>query len=163
MLTPVDILNQEFRKSLRGYNEDEVDAFLEKVGRDYERLYRENLDLKEQLQQKDNQLQQYRQLEETLQNTLVLAQKSSDDLKRNAEKEADLILREARAKAEEMVAQAGKKMEKLLQEYEALQRQLQVYKTQLRSFLKAQLELVDAQPESVRLELAAAQEEDKVV
>lgn len=159
-LTPLDIMNKEFRKSIRGYSEEEVDSFLEQVGRDFERLYRENLDIKEQLQQKDSQIQQYRQLEETLQNTLVLAQKSSEDLKRNAEKEAELVLREAQAKADQLLAQAQKRLEWFLKDYEAMQRQVQVQRTQLRSFLKAQLDLVDAQPETIQLEAAATQELD---
>ena len=65
MLTPVDINNKEFRRAMRGYHEDEVDKFLDQLARDYEQSLRKNQDLEEALRQKEAQIKQYRNLEET--------------------------------------------------------------------------------------------------
>ena len=59
MLTPMDIHNKEFKRSFRGYNEDEIDDFLDQVVNDYERLYRENERLKNEVAQQKESLAQY--------------------------------------------------------------------------------------------------------
>jgi cell division initiation protein len=102
-LTPLDIRHKEFKRGLRGYVDGEVDEFLDEVADEFERLFKENIELGEQVDSLEERVDQYRNLEETLQKTLVSAQKSAEELKVNAEKEAQLILREAEMKAREMV------------------------------------------------------------
>lgn len=88
MLTPMDIHNREFKKGLRGYKESEVDEFLDLVVADYEKLTRENERLKEQLRYNDKELNHYRNLERNLQDTLVVAQKTADEVVSSAKKNA---------------------------------------------------------------------------
>jgi cell division initiation protein len=102
-LTPLDIRHKEFKRGLRGYGDSEVDEFLDEVADEFERLFKENIELGEQVESLQERVDQYRNLEETLQKTLVSAQKSAEELKVNAEKEAQLILREAEMKARQMV------------------------------------------------------------
>jgi cell division initiation protein len=102
-LTPLDIRHKDFKRGLRGYVDSEVDEFLDEVADDFERLFKENIELGEQMESLQERVDQYRNLEETLQKTLVSAQKSAEELKANAEKEAQLILREAEMKARQMV------------------------------------------------------------
>ena len=99
MLTPLDIQNKEFRRRLRGYCENEVDEFLDQILEDYEMLYRQNASLKDEVSRLKEETDRYQNLEETLRNTLVLAQKAADETRANAQKEADLIRAEAQAKA----------------------------------------------------------------
>ena len=66
MLTPMDIHNKDFKRSFRGYNEDEIDDFLDKVVNDYEKLFRENDRLKEELARAKKDNEQYQQLEQNL-------------------------------------------------------------------------------------------------
>jgi cell division initiation protein len=73
MITPLEIQNKEFRRGIRGYKEDEVDEFLDKIILDYEKLYKENLELKDNLEGMHHQLEQYREIEETLKKTLIMA------------------------------------------------------------------------------------------
>ena len=143
MLTPLDIHNKEFKKSLRGYEINEVDDFLDEVIKDFESLYKENLDLKEQRQvQKDN-LNRYKDMEDTLQSTMFLAQKMAEEAKRNAEKEAELIIWEARKKAEQIIAGAEEHItenSKKLESIRSYERQLMI---KLKTFLKTQLDTLD--------------------
>ena len=88
MLTPMDIHNREFKKALRGYKESEVDEFLDIVVADYEKLLRENERLKEQVRYTDKELTHYRNLEKNLQDTLVVAQKTADEVVSSAKKNA---------------------------------------------------------------------------
>jgi DivIVA domain-containing protein len=81
MITPLEIQNKEFRRGIRGYKEDEVDEFLDKIILDYEKLYKENLELKDNLEGMHHQLEQYREIEETLKKTLIMAQNAAKIVK----------------------------------------------------------------------------------
>ncbi|HHY05821.1 MAG TPA: DivIVA domain-containing protein [Clostridia bacterium] len=143
MLTPLDIHNREFRRGLRGYDVDEVDEFLDEVIRDFEALYKENLELKETIQKKEENINRYKELEQTLQDTLVLAQQTGEEAKQNAKKEAELIIWEAQKKAEQIynevqeeILAATKKLERMRN----LEKQLYV---RMKSFLLTQLESME--------------------
>lgn len=142
-LTPLDIHNKEFSKAFRGYNEEEVDEFLDEIVRDYEVIYKDNVNLKEMLANKDSNIGQYKDLEETLKKTLVVAQQTSEDIKANASREAEVILHEARLKAEQLIAAAEEKGHDLVKSYESLQKQAQQLRVKLRSFLQSQLAMID--------------------
>ncbi|HWI54708.1 MAG TPA: DivIVA domain-containing protein [Desulfobacteria bacterium] len=142
-MTPLDIHNKEFRKAFRGYEEQEVDEFLDLVVREYERLYKENIDLKEALAAKDSNIGQYKDLEDTLKKTLVVAQKTADDMKDNAVREAEVIVGEARLKAEKIILEAGEKARTALLDYENIRKQSLEFKVRFRTLLRSQLELVE--------------------
>ena len=88
---------------MRGYADVEVDEFLDEVADEYERLFKENIDLNERVESLQEKIAQYKRIEETLQKTLISAQASAEELKQNATKEAQLILRDAELKARQMV------------------------------------------------------------
>jgi len=106
-LTPLDIQHKEFRRALRGYNEEDVDSFLDEVVKEFERLFNENIELKERLEKAEEKLKQYEGLEQTLQKTLLTAQQAAEDIQNNAKKEAELIIKEAEVKAKELVQQVA--------------------------------------------------------
>ncbi|MCL4439799.1 MAG: DivIVA domain-containing protein [Firmicutes bacterium] len=154
VMAPLDLRNREFRKAFRGYVEEEVDGFLELVITDYEDLYRENLSLREQLAQKEDNISHYRHLEETLKSTLVVAQKTAEDVRSAAEKESmallanarrevELLLKEAEAKAETVIKDAQERAKAIVQEYGEIQKQAHMFKVSLRSLLQAQIELLN--------------------
>ena len=91
MLTPLEIQNHEFKKSFRGYNENEVDEFLDRIVADYEKLLRENEKLKEKSGANDRELTHYKGLEQNLQDTLMVAQKTAEDVLNSARKNAKEI------------------------------------------------------------------------
>jgi len=144
LLTPLDIHNKEFKKGLRGYDVDEVDEFLDEVIKDFEVLYKENLDLKEQLENQKDSLERYKEMEETLQNTMVLAQKMAEEAKRNADKEAELIIWEARKKAEQIIAEADYKIVESSRKLEAIRSYEKQLLIKLKTFLQTQLETLES-------------------
>jgi len=105
-LTPLDIHHKEFRNALRGYSPEEVDDFLDEVADEFERLFKENIDLNEKLDAASARVREYGALEHTLQATLVSAQTSAEDIKSRAAAEADRMVREAEAKAAEIIGTA---------------------------------------------------------
>ena len=139
MLTPMDIRNTEFKKGFRGYNEEEVDMFMDKIVADYEKQYRENIELKEKLNTINDRLESYSEMEKTLQSTLIVAQRTSEDIVTNARKEAELIIREAEEKRKSIMNQANTDV---IDQIEELRKQLQIFKTRYRTFLEAELESI---------------------
>ena len=79
MITPIEIQNKEFRRSFRGYNEEEVDEFLKIVTTDFETLYKENMDLQEKIKLYQEQVSRYKSIEDTLNATLITAQSAAED------------------------------------------------------------------------------------
>lgn len=142
-LTPLEIHNKEFRKTFRGYSEEEVDEFLDEIVRDMELHIRENTQLREDLSQARQRLDQYQTIESTLQSTLVVAQQSAEDLKANARKEAELIVQEARDEAERIIAAARGQEAILLSALQDAQRDYAVFRSKIRSTLLAQLDLMN--------------------
>ena len=85
-LTPLDVRHKEFKRGMRGYADDEVDEFLDEVADEFERIFKENIDLGERVEGLEERLAHYRMIEETLQKTLVSAQQSAEELKAMATK-----------------------------------------------------------------------------
>lgn len=102
-LTPLDIHHKEFHRSIRGYNEEEVDLFLDQVYEEFERLFKENANFKEKIEKIESKITQYEGIEQTLQNTLLTAQKSAEEVQSNAKKEADLIMKDAEMQAKQIL------------------------------------------------------------
>ena len=142
-LTVLEIANKEFKNSLRGYNQDEVDEFLDEVMRDYEALIRENDELKQNIAGMGEKLEQYRALENTLQNTLVVAQSTSEDLKQSARKEAELVVREAQARARELMQKAESEVQHQYAELERIRRESGQFRAKIRSLLESQIALLN--------------------
>ena len=143
MLTPLDIQNKEFKKGVRGYKESEVDSFLDEVIVDYEKLYKENMELKDKMGMYNDQLQQYKDIEETLQNTLVVAQSAAEEVKINARNKAEIIINEAEGNARKIIEGANKEIIKIQNEYENLKKEMAVFKTRFKTLLKSQLETLE--------------------
>lgn len=141
-LTVLDIANKEFKTSIRGYNQDDVDEFLDEVMRDYETLLRENEELRQNTSGMGEKLDQYRSIEQTLQNTLVVAQSTAEEMKQSARKEAELVVREAEAHAREIIQRAESELERQRLELERLKRETDQFKAQVRSLLESQLALL---------------------
>jgi cell division initiation protein len=143
-LAPIEIQKKEFHRSFRGYNEEEVKSFLEKISMDYEKIYKQNQDLKEEIKQLQEKLQVYKDMESTLKNTLILAEKTAEDTRRNALKEKEIILKEALAKAGKLVDRAEQRYVSLNNQYEELRRHFSLFKTRFSNFLQSQIEIVNS-------------------
>ncbi|MBP1992778.1 DivIVA domain-containing protein [Paenibacillus eucommiae] len=142
-LTPLDIHNKEFSRSFRGYNEDEVNEFLDQIIKDYEALIRENKDIQNQLQTTQDRLDHFSNIEETLSKTIIVAQEAADELKTNSKKESQLILKEAEKNADRIINEALTRSRKVALEIEELKKQASIYRTRFRTLLEAQLEILN--------------------
>ena len=146
MLTPIDIENKEFEKAFRGYDIDEVEEFLQVIVNDYEKLYRENASLKEKNAMLQEAIGNYRGMEETMQNAIIAAQRTAEDIKRNAYHRAENITREAQTRANESIANADKTIQELENSYLALQGEVDTFRARMRSILETNLKLLDEMP-----------------
>jgi len=143
-MTPMDIRNKEFKKGFRGYSEEEVDLFIDKVVSDYEKLYKENIELKDKLNSINERLDSYSEIEKTLQSTLVVAQKTAEDIISNARKEAEMIIKESEENRKKIIADANQSVIDINREYEELRKQLQIFKTRYKTFLESELNNLDS-------------------
>ncbi len=141
-LTPLDIHNKEFSRRLRGYDEDEVNEFLDQIIKDYEALIRENKDLQNQVMALQEKIEHFANIEETLSKTIIVAQEAADEVKNNAKKEAQLIIKEAEKNADRIINESLAKSRKIALEVEELKKQASIYRTRFRTLLEAQLELL---------------------
>ena len=139
MLTPLDIQNKEFGREFRGYSMQEVDEFLNLVIDGYERLYKENMEAKDSITKLQESLKQYKNLENTLQSALVVAQSASEQVQKNAEEKAENIIADANNKAKEIVANSFEEVKKLEYRYEELKRSIDVYRAKMTALLESQL------------------------
>lgn len=143
VLTPLDIQNKEFRKVFRGYCQDEVNMFLSRVLKDYEQMYKENQELKEEVEKLQAELEHYHKIEDTLNKTLVMAQQASEEMKENTVKECELLRKENELQIQNALNQAQAKIKALHDEYEQLLRQAEGFKTRLKTELRTYLEMLE--------------------
>jgi len=142
-LTPLDIHNKEFSRRLRGYDEDEVNEFLDQVIKDYEALIRDNKELQSQVQQLQEKLNHFLNIEETLSKTIIVAQEAADELKNNAKKEAQLIVKEAEKNADRIINEALAKSRRIALEIEEMKKQAAIYRARFRALVESQLDLLE--------------------
>ncbi len=139
-LTPLDIRHKEFKRGMRGYVDEEVDEFLDQIADEFERLFKENIDCGERIENLEEQVARFRRIEETLQKTLVSAQQSAEELKQNATKESQLILRDAELKARQMVNESygdKQRIEGSLTQLRGVEEEFRIrFKQMLEGFLK---------------------------
>ncbi|MBR3281323.1 MAG: DivIVA domain-containing protein [Clostridia bacterium] len=143
MITPLDIENKTFKKqAVNGYSTQEVHEFMAELLRDYERIYRENIEYKDKIAVLNQGIQHYKSIEDTLQNALVVAQGTAETVKQNARVEADNILRDAELSARKSVDEIGQKVLEKQLKLEETQKQFDVYKAKMEALLISQLELL---------------------
>jgi len=150
LLTPMEIHEHQFKKSFRGYNENEVDDFLDRVVDDFEKLLRENERLKNQIYAAEKELEHFRKLEKTLNDTLMMAQRTADEvisaarrnadeLKENAARDCQIIRDNAALEAKQHIDSALVKRNAILAEYEKFVREKQAFLMKLRTILESEL------------------------
>jgi cell division initiation protein len=139
-ITPNEISNKDFKKVFRGYDMDEVDEFLDALVEDYEKLYKENINLKDKISTQEEKLEHYSSIETTLQNTLLLAQTTADQVKENSKKEIEMLMKDANENAGSILKKAEEKSMELNKEYEKLRQDYDLFKTRFIAMLEAQVD-----------------------
>ena len=143
MLTPLDIENKKFSKQImNGYNVDEVDDFLDEIGVDFAKKQKEVNEASKKIGELNASLEHYKNIEETLQNTLLMAQSTAEEVKNIAKQKADQIVTDAKASSQKEVDFIQNQILMKKKELEDVQKQFDIYKAKMESLLISQLELI---------------------
>ena len=143
MITPLDIENEKFSKQMmNGYNVEEVDDFLDDLTVDYSKNYKEITELREKVEELNKSLEHYKTIEKTLQDTLVMAQTTAQDIKNVAKQQADQIINEAKGSAKKQAEDLENEIMLKTKELDDVKKQFDIYKAKMESLLISQLELL---------------------
>jgi len=142
-LTAMDVEQQEFTRKVRGYDTDEVKLFLKSVGEELARLNLENATVREEMGQLRERLEEYRQRERMLQDTLLTAQRMAEEHRENSRVESELLVKEARIKAERLLEQAQDQLATLESEIAQARLERDVFENRLRSAVQEHLSLLE--------------------
>ncbi|NIA31052.1 MAG: DivIVA domain-containing protein [Actinobacteria bacterium] len=142
-LTPLDIRKQEFKKTMRGFDPDEVEAFLSMVADEMELLIRERNQTNDELIKLRTQLKDYQRVEHTLRETLVRAQSTVEESRANSRREAEIIIHEAELQADNILKEAREELMDLRHEISLVKTQKESFSRRLRHLLQSQIELLD--------------------
>ena len=127
---------------MNGYSVEEVDDFLDDLTACYEKIYKDNNENQSKIDELEASLKHYKSIEGTLNNTLIMAQSTAEDIKNVAKQQADQIIKDAQAEAKQSLANLEQQLIIKKKEYEDLQKQFDVYKAKMESLLISQLELI---------------------
>lgn len=144
MITPMDIHNKTFSKSLRGYSEEEVNDFLRQIVTDYEQIYREHREMEEQMDQMKTKLANYEKISETMTNTLQLAKDTAENVKKNAKRNADILIANAHQEGKRTIRDAEESRRRLMENMIRTEGNMKTYVGKIRKDLELALAAIDA-------------------
>ncbi|ARJ39973.1 cell-division initiation protein [Sporosarcina sp. P21c] len=144
-LTPTDIHNKTFNTKFRGYDEDEVNGFLEQLMKDYENVLKKNEELEKTVSDNEVKITHFNLIEETMQKSILIAQEAAEDVRKNAIQESKLIISEAEKNADRLVNDALAQARKIALEVEVLKKQSKVFKSRFKMMVEAQLDMINTE------------------
>lgn len=162
-LTPLDIHHKEFGHSLRGYNEEQVDGFLDEVADELERLFKENIDLSERLETASAKVNEYEMQRHTINNTLMAAQRSADEIQAKARADAESVLRDADVKAKEIIHNALSKKQQVANELVRIKQAEEEFRARYKALLESNLRQVNEIPLPSDVDVLLGQTDEGVV
>jgi cell division initiation protein len=143
-ITPLDILQKSFSRTLRGYDRAEVEAFLQLVATEFEEAMRELQSLRADATRMDEEIAEFRSRERALQETMVTAQKACEDIRESARKEGEITLAEAELQGEKIVQAAHHKFLKIVDDITELKRQRTAFEAHVRAIVESHGKLLEA-------------------
>ncbi len=153
-IKPLDVRRKEFKNSLRGYDQNQVDDFLDSVADEFERTYTDNVRMRDEISNLRERLDQFEDLEGSIQSALIHAEQAAKDLRESAKREADtlresakreaeLTVREAQSRSHQMLADSSSRIDRVQESYEALREAKQKFASEFRYLLHSYLEVMD--------------------
>ena len=142
-LSPTLIKNQEFKKSMRGFDVAEVQAFLEKVATDFEELIEENENLKQSLEEIDKKVMEFQRQEKIVRDTLVKAQDSSTKAMESTKKQTSLIIKEAELKASHILENAKRRADEIKNSVQSAEQEKNLIVAKLKAIISSQAQLLE--------------------
>lgn len=142
-ITPLDIRKQIFKKSFRGYDQEEVQAFLDRLATEVEILNGENIELREHLHALQSEVLHYRSIEQTLQEMLKTAQQTADEVKENGHKEARLVVKEAEIRSNRAIEKARTQVHDIRTDIVELQNQRDMFLSRFKALVQVQTDFLN--------------------
>lgn len=143
MITPLEIENKKLSKSFRGYSVDEVNTFLDEIIKDYGKLYIQNQEFRGRMEDLENEVFKYNNLENTLKETLLIAKTTGEDIIKTARDKAEIIIADAELKSINDTTKNERNLEKLNSEINILRMEFNAMKSKYKSFLESQIKTID--------------------
>lgn len=144
-LTPLDIHNKEFSVRLRGYDQQQVNDYLDEIIREFENLLMKQEEMEKKIQFNEEKIAHFHGIQETLNKSIIVAQDAADRLKQNANKEAEMIIFEAERVADKILKDAARQATKINRETDALQRDSRVFRQKVQLMVETQLEMIKSE------------------
>ncbi len=143
-ITPLDVRKQDFARSMRGFDCDEVRAFLNTLADEYEAVLMDSKQIRERTLELEDNLGEYHTLEKSLRDTLLTAERLTQEAREASAREGELIIREAEQKARGVMEECRLRTDELRRELIGLRREKETYLARFRSLAEAQIQFVDA-------------------
>ena len=143
MITPLELEKNNFKGSPLGYSKKSVDDFVNKIKGDYEKLYKENIELKDKVSMLNDSISQYKSMEEVLKTAMLAAQTSAEEIKKHAQEKAENIIQEAEFMAQKNREFSNQEIINAKAELEDIKKEMAIYKNQMETMLKTQLEILE--------------------
>lgn len=147
-MTPLDIKKQTFTRKWQGLDPEQVEAFLDRVAREFEELNKQNFQLQERLKTSEERGHHFSLIEKTLQDTAVTLQKTVEEKRKSAEQEGELILQQARQRAEEESLASREHAAALRAEIQSLEGQRREFFIRMRALIEGQSQALEALQQS---------------
>lgn len=143
MITPLELEKIDFKGAAFGYSKRAVDDFCVKIKEDYEKLYKENIELKDKVAMLNDSISQYKSMEEVLKTAMLAAQTSAEEIKKNAQEKAENIIQESEYLAQKNREFSNQEIINAKSELEDIKKEMAIYKNQMETMLKTQLEILE--------------------
>jgi cell division initiation protein len=143
MITPMDLRTKTFKKAINGYDKKDVDEYMEIIMADYEKVYKQSIEANDKINTLTKLLESYKAMEDTMKESLIVAQKTADDLTKNATEKAELIVDEAKMEAKSIIADARAEVNKINEQLSQLKTAMDMYRSSALGMLNAQIEVVN--------------------
>ncbi len=144
MITPMDLRTKTFKKAtVGGYDKRDVDEYMEAVISDYEKVYKQSIETTDRINTLTKLLDTYKAMEDTMKNSLIVAQSAAEEVSKNAQEKAELTLNEARLEAKKIIDEANAEASKVQTQLAELKTSMELYKSRAIGMLNAQIDVVN--------------------
>lgn len=144
MITPMDLRTKTFKKAtVGGYDKKDIDEYMQVLTEDYEKIYKQSVETSDKINTLTKLLDTYKAMEDTMKNSIIVAQSTAEELERTSQEKAELIIDEAKLKAKEIIDEANGKVSEINVQLSEVKAAMEMYKNSAKAMLKAQLEVVD--------------------
>lgn len=144
MITPMDLRTKTFKKTaVGGYDRTEVDEYMAVIIEDYEKIYTQSIETTDRINALSKLLDSYKAMEDTMKNSLIVAQSAAEELSRSSQEKAEIVIDEAKLEAKKIIDEANAEVAKTQMQLAELKTSMELFKNRAIGMLNAQIEVVN--------------------